>query len=172
MAIYCPQGSGTLRQQLLMMHCPVGSIWPFFSFFNCYQFFFLSHLTWLKCIQGGGACTNANDCTDRCTGEEAQWLCKTLSFLSLPFVSFCGIFVFCTLLLLAVFLSFRCVSLASKTLTRATQAKLTRSRITRMMTQFGVLTRISTLDFTTASRQVVIFTCLEDLHQSVDLWDM
>jgi len=27
-------------------------------------------------LEGGGACTNANDCTDRCTGEEAQWLCQ------------------------------------------------------------------------------------------------
>merc|ERR1712012_465558 len=53
-------------------------------------------------LEGGGACTSANDCTDRCTGEEAQWLCQAHT-----------------------------------------------SPITRMMTQFGVLTRISTLDSTT-----------------------
>merc|ERR1719422_1374483 len=35
---------------------------------------------------------------------------------------------------------------------QVTRLEVGRSLITRMMTQFGVLTRISTLDFTTASR--------------------
>merc|ERR1712012_1273641 len=56
-------------------------------------------------LGGGGACTSANDCTDRCTERR-----------------------------------------------RSGSAKLTRSPITRMMTQFGVLMRVSTLDSTTASR--------------------
>merc|ERR1719422_1493792 len=35
---------------------------------------------------------------------------------------------------------------------QVTRLEVGRSLITRMMTQFGVLTRVSTLDFTTASR--------------------